>query len=171
MCIRDRITTAWDSARTYRRTDKRGGANGARIRLEPMSQWEANEPKKLSKILTVLEKIAEKTGATIADTIVLAGNVGLEKAIKNAGSKAKVPFNPGRGDASQDQTEIKSFKWLEPHHDGFRNYFKGDFSVKGFSKSDEFPFTFIVLKKINLLTPALIACSAKFAEPRIFTLS
>jgi catalase-peroxidase len=125
----DLITTAWDSARTYRRTDKRGGANGARIRLEPMNQWEANEPKKLSKVLKVLEGIAKKTGATIADTIVLAGNVGLEKAIKKAGSKAKVPFNPGRGDASQDQTEIKSFKWLEPHHDGFRNYFKGDFSV------------------------------------------
>ena len=123
------ITTAWDSARTYRRTDKRGGANGARIRLEPMSQWEANEPKKLSKVLKVLEGIAKKTGATIADTIVLAGNVGLEKAIKKAGSKAKVPFNPGRGDASQDQTEITSFKWLEPHHDGFRNYFKGDYSV------------------------------------------
>ena len=125
----DLITTAWDSARTYRRTDRRGGANGARIRLEPMNQWEANEPKKLSKVLKVLEGIAKKTGATIADTIVLAGNVGLEKAIKKAGSKAKVPFNPGRGDASQDQTEIKSFKWLEPHHDGFRNYFKGDFSV------------------------------------------
>ena len=77
----------------------------------------------------MLEGIAKKTGATIADTIVLAGNVGLEKAIKKAGSKAKVPFSPGRGDASQDQTEIKSFKWLEPHHDGFRNYFKGDYSV------------------------------------------
>ena len=125
----DLITTAWDSARTYRRTDKRGGANGARIRLEPMNQWEANEPKKLSKILNVLEGIAKKTGATIADTIVLAGNVGLEKAIKKGGFKAKVPFKPGRGDASQDQTEIKSFKWLEPHHDGFRNYFKADFSV------------------------------------------
>ena len=125
----DLITTAWDSARTYRRTDKRGGANGARIRLEPMNQWEANEPKKLSKVLKVLEGIAKKTGATIADTIVLAGNVGLEKAIKKAGSKAKVPFNPGRGDASQDQTETKSFKWLEPHHDGFRNYFKTDYSV------------------------------------------
>ena len=125
----DLIATAWDSARTYRRTDNRGGANGARIRLEPMNKWEANEPKKLSKVLKVLEGIAKKTGASIADTIVLAGNVGLEKAIKKAGSKAKVPFNPGRGDASQDQTEIKSFKWLEPHHDGFRNYFKADYSV------------------------------------------
>ena len=125
----DLITTAWDSARTYRRTDKRGGANGARIRLEPLNNWDANEPKKLSKVLKVLEKIAKKTGATIADTIILAGNVGLEKAIKKAGYKVKVPFNPGRGDSSQEQTEIKSFKWLEPHHDGFRNYVKADYSV------------------------------------------
>jgi len=123
------ITVAWDSARTYRRTDKRGGANGARIRLAPMKDWEANEPKKLSKVLKVLESIAKKTGATIADTIILAGNVGLEKAIKKAGSKVKVPFNPGRGDSSQEQTELKSFKWLEPLHDGFRNYVKADYSV------------------------------------------
>ena len=125
----DLITVAWDSARTYRRTDKRGGANGARIRLAPMNKWEANEPNKLSKVLKVLEGISKKTGASIADIIVLAGNVGLEKAIKKAGSKVKVPFNPGRGDSSQDQTEIKSFKWLEPFHDGFRNYVKADFSV------------------------------------------
>tara|TARA_Y100000590_G_scaffold269493_1_gene302617 strand:- start:59 stop:982 length:924 start_codon:yes stop_codon:yes gene_type:complete len=125
----DLITIAWDSARTYRRTDKRGGANGARIRLAPMKDWEANEPKKLSKILKVLENIADKTGATIADTIILAGNVGLEKAIKKAGSKVKVPFSPGRGDSSQEQTELKSFKWLEPRHDGFRNYVKADYSV------------------------------------------
>ena len=83
----DLVTTAWDSARTYRITDKRGGANGARIRLAPMKDWEANEPKKLSKILKVLENIAKKAGATVADTIILAGNVGLEKAIKKAGSK------------------------------------------------------------------------------------
>ena len=125
----DLITIAWDSARTYRRTDKRGGANGARIRLAPMKDWEANEPKKLSKVLKILENIANKTGATIADTIILAGNVGLEKAIKKAGSKVKVPFSPGRGDSSQEQTELKSFKWLEPLHDGFRNYVKADYSV------------------------------------------
>ena len=125
----DLITTAWDSARTYRRTDKRGGANGARIRLEPMKNWEANEPKKLSKVLKILENIAKKTGSTIADTIILAGNVGLEKAIKKGGSKVKVPFNPGRGDSTQEQTEIKNFKWLEPLHDGFRNYVKSDYSV------------------------------------------
>ena len=125
----DLITIAWDSARTYRRTDKRGGANGARIRLDPMKNWEANEPKKLLKILKVLEKISKKSGATMADTIVLAGNVGLEKAIKKGGSKIKVPFSPGRGDSTQAETEIKSFKWLEPLHDGFRNYVKSDYSV------------------------------------------
>tara|TARA_B100000674_G_scaffold71433_1_gene49328 strand:- start:78 stop:902 length:825 start_codon:yes stop_codon:yes gene_type:complete len=129
LSISDLITTAWDSARTYRRTDKRGGANGARIRLAPMKDWEANEPKKLSKVLKILEGIAVKAGASIADTIILAGNVGLEKAIKKAGFKIKVPFNPGRGDSSQGQTEIKNFKWLEPLHDGFRNYVKSDYSV------------------------------------------
>ena len=125
----DLIITAWDSARTYRRTDKRGGANGARIRLEPMKNWEANEPKRLSKTLKVLESVSKKTGASIADIIVLAGNVGLEKAIKKGGSKVKVPFNPGRGDSTQEQTEIKNFKWLEPLHDGFRNFVKSDYSV------------------------------------------
>ena len=125
----DLIITAWDSARTYRRTDKRGGANGARIRLEPMRNWEANEPKKLSKVLKVLGNIAKKTGASIADTIILAGNVGLEKAIKKGGSKVKVPFNPGRGDSTQEQTEDRNFKWLEPLHDGFRNFVKSDYSV------------------------------------------
>ena len=129
LSIGELVTVAWDSARTYRRTDKRGGANGARIRLEPMKDWEANEPSKLAKILKVLENISKKTGASISDTIILAGNVGLEKAIKKAGSKVKVPFKPGRGDASQEQTEIKSFKWLEPLHDGFRNYVKNDYSV------------------------------------------
>ena len=94
-----------------------------------MKDWDANEPKKLSKVLRKLENISKKTGASVADTIILAGNVGLEKAIKKAGSKVKVPFNPGRGDASQEQTEIKSFKGLEPLHDGFRNYVKSDYSV------------------------------------------
>ena len=94
-----------------------------------MKEWEANEPQKLSKVLKVLQNIAKKTGASIADTIILNWNVGLEKAIKKAGSKIKVPFNPGRGDASQEQTELKSFKWLEPLHDGFRNYVKTDYSV------------------------------------------
>ncbi|MCX7337613.1 MAG: hypothetical protein NTY78_05615 [Pelagibacterales bacterium] len=123
------MVVAWDSARTYRRTDKRGGANGARIRFAPMKNWQANEPQRLAKTLKVLEAIAKKTGATIADTIVLAGTVGLEKAIKKAGSKVKVPFRGGRGDAIEEKTHKDSLKPLEPRHDGFRNYVKGDFSV------------------------------------------
>jgi catalase-peroxidase len=94
-----------------------------------MKNWEANEPKRLSKSLNVLESIAKKIGASIADIIILAGNVGLEKAIKKGGSKVKVPFNLGRGDSTQDQTEIKNFKWLEPLHDGFRNFVKSNYSV------------------------------------------
>ena len=94
-----------------------------------MKDWEANEPKRLSKVLKVLENIAKKTKSTVADVIILAGNVGLEKAIKKAGSKVKVPFKSGRGDSTQKETEVKSFKWLEPHHDGFRNYTKADYSV------------------------------------------
>tara|TARA_B100000963_G_scaffold342535_1_gene343480 strand:+ start:3085 stop:5262 length:2178 start_codon:yes stop_codon:yes gene_type:complete len=123
------ITTAWDSARTYRRTDCRGGANGARIRLSPQNNWQGNEPKKLKKVLIKLEKIAKKVKASIADIIVLAGNVGLEKSIKKAGLKIKVPFYPGRGDASQEQTDIDSFKVLEPLHDAFRNWVKEEYAV------------------------------------------
>jgi catalase-peroxidase len=129
LSVSDLIVIAWDSARTYRRTDKRGGANGGRIRFAPMKNWQANEPQRLAKTLKVLEAIAKKTGATIADTIVLAGNVGLEKAIKKAGLKAKVPFRLGRGDAIEEKTHKDSLKVLEPRHDGFRNYVKGDFSV------------------------------------------
>jgi len=125
----DFISTAWDSARTFRRTDLRGGANGARIRLAPQKDWEGNEPSRLAKVLKVLEGIAKKTGASVADVIVLAGNVGLEKAIKKAGSKVKVPFTPGRGDASQEQTDTESFKVLEPIHDTFRNWVKQEYSV------------------------------------------
>ena len=123
----DLIATAWDSARTYRRTDKRGGANGARIRLSPQIDWEGNEPTRLKKVLKALEGVAKKSGATIADTIVLAGVVGLEQAIKKGGSKVKVPFVAGRGDASQDQTDIESFAVLEPTHDAFRNWVKKDY--------------------------------------------
>jgi catalase-peroxidase len=123
------ISTAWDSARTYRRTDCRGGANGARIRLLPQSKWEGNEPSRLSKVLEKLEKVAKKVKASMADIIVLAGNVGLEKSIKKAGFKVKVPFSPGRGDAIQDQTDIDSFKVLEPLHDAFRNWVKEEYAV------------------------------------------
>ncbi len=123
------IITAWDSARTYRRTDCRGGANGARIRLLPQKNWVANEPEKLDKVLVKLEKVAKKVNASLADIIVLSGNIGLENSINKAGFKVKVPFTPGRGDASQDQTDIDSFKVLEPLHDAFRNWTKEEYAV------------------------------------------
>ncbi|MBO9492753.1 catalase/peroxidase HPI [Thalassotalea sp. G20_0] len=123
------ITTAWDSARTFRGSDKRGGANGARIRFDFQKDWEGNEPKRLEKVLSVLEPIATEAGASLADVIVLAGNVGLEASIKAAGFDVKVPFAAGRGDATLEQTDIKSFEVLEPLHDGFRNWLKRDYAV------------------------------------------
>jgi len=125
----DLIATAWDSARTYRRTDKRGGANGARIRLAPQNKWEGNEPKRLGKVLKALEGVAKKSKASIADIIILGGVVGLEQAIKKAGSKVKVPFTAGRGDSTQAQTDVSSFAVLEPIHDAFRSYVKKDYMV------------------------------------------
>lgn len=125
----DLITTAWDSARTYRGSDMRGGANGARIRLAPQKDWVANEPERLAKVLAVLEPIAEKAGASVADVIVLGGNVGLENAIKAAGFKVGVPFSPGRGDATIETTDADSFSVLEPFADGFRNWQKQQYSV------------------------------------------
>ena len=118
------IETAWASASTFRRSDMRGGANGARIRLAPQKNWEANKPEQLSKVLNTLESIAKETGASVADVIVLAGNVGIEKA-----SSVSVPFIPGRGDATQELTDIESFAVLEPEADGFRNYLKTNFTV------------------------------------------
>ena len=128
------VTTAWASASTYRDSDKRGGANGARIRLEPQINWESNNPTELLKVLKVYEKIkkgfdSKKKIVSIADLIVLGGNVGIEKAAKNAGKKVKVPFLPGRGDATQDQTDIHSFGLLEPRADAFRNFSKGKYSI------------------------------------------
>ncbi|MDA8676610.1 catalase/peroxidase HPI [Candidatus Pelagibacter bacterium] len=123
------ISTAWDSARTYRRTDCRGGANGARIRLAPQKDWEGNEPARLNKVMGKLEQVAKDAGASIADIIVLAGNVGLEQSIKKGGLDIKVPFAPGRGDATQDQTDMDSFKVLEPIHDAFRNWVKQEYVV------------------------------------------
>ncbi len=125
----DMITTAWDSARTFRGSDKRGGANGARIRFDFQKNWEGNEPRRLGKVLSVLEPIAAETGASLADVIVLAGNVALEASIKAAGFDVKVPFAAGRGDATLEQTDVKSFEVLEPLHDGFRNWLKRDYAV------------------------------------------
>ncbi|QCE43297.1 catalase/peroxidase HPI [Psychroserpens sp. NJDZ02] len=129
LTISELVSTAWDSARTYRGSDFRGGADGARIRLEPQNKWEGNEPAQLQKVLAVLEPIAVTFGISLADTIVLAGNVGVEKAIKNAGLAVNVPFTPGRGDASQDMTDVASFEALEPLADGFRNYQKKEYVV------------------------------------------
>jgi catalase-peroxidase len=129
LSVQELVTTAWDSARTFRGSDYRGGANGARIRLEPQKNWEGNEPARLAKVLAVLEPIAKSNGASIADVIVLAGNIGVEKAAKAAGFSVTVPFTPGRGDATQEQTDVDSFAVLEPIHDGFRNYLKKDYAV------------------------------------------
>ena len=117
LTIQEMVETAWASASTYRGSDMRGGANGARIRLAPQKDWEANKPSQLQKVLNVYEAIASETGASIADVIVLGGNVGIEKA-----SGVEVPFTAGRGDASQEQTDVESFEYLEPRSDGFRNY-------------------------------------------------
>jgi len=125
----DMIATAWDSARTYRGSDMRGGANGARIRLAPQKDWEGNEPARLAKVLAVLEGIATAAGASVADVIVLAGNVGVEQAVKAAGFDIKVPFAVGRGDATQEATDVESFEVLEPVHDGFRNWAKQNYAV------------------------------------------
>ncbi|MFM2074524.1 MAG: hypothetical protein RJB34_829 [Pseudomonadota bacterium] len=129
LSVSEMVSTAWDSARTFRQSDLRGGANGARIRLAPQKDWEGNEPARLAKVLAVLEGIAKDSGASVADVIVLAGNVGLEQAIKAAGLNVPVPFNPGRGDATQDMTDAESFAVLEPVSDGFRNWTKKDYVV------------------------------------------
>ncbi|ENM4019488.1 catalase/peroxidase HPI [Vibrio cholerae] len=129
LSISEMVSTVWDSARTFRGSDKRGGANGARIRLAPQKDWEGNEPARLSKVLAVLEKIAAESGISIADTIVLAGNVGIEQAAKAAGVNVTVPFAPGRGDATIEQTDVESFEVLEPLADGFRNWQKKHYVV------------------------------------------
>ena len=129
LSISDMVATAWDSARTYRDSDKRGGANGARIRLAPQKDWQGNEPARLSKVLTTLEAIAVSSGVSIADVIVLAGNVGIEQAAKAAGVDVTVPFAPGRGDTTAELTDVDSFEVLEPLHDAYRNWLKGDYKV------------------------------------------
>ena len=129
LSVADMVATAWDSARTFRASDYRGGANGARIRLAPQKDWEGNEPARLARVLAVLEPIAAATGASVADVIVLAGNVGIEMAAKAAGHAVTVPFHPGRGDATDAQTDAESFAVLEPLADGFRNWMKKDYAV------------------------------------------
>lgn len=126
LSVSDMVRTAWDSARTFRVTDKRGGANGARIRLAPQKDWEGNEPERLEAVLCVLAPLAKAAGASLSDAIVLAGNVGVEQAAKAAGFNASVPFSPGRGDATDAMTDAPSFEVLEPVHDGFRNWVQAD---------------------------------------------
>ncbi|RZP12465.1 MAG: catalase-peroxidase, partial [Flavobacteriales bacterium] len=139
------VTTAWASASTFRGSDKRGGANGARLRLEPQRSWEVNNPIELNKVLQALEVIQKNFEGTIsmADLIVLAGNFGIEEAAKNAGFNVSVPFTQGRGDASQEQTDIESFGYLEPLADGFRNYMNSKLKV-----ADED----LLIDRANLLT-------------------
>jgi len=126
LSLSDRVATAWDSARTFRGSDMRGGANGARIRLSPQKDWAGNEPDRLTRVLAVYERIAADSGASVADVIVLAGNTGIEQAVQAAGFDLPVPFSPGRGDATQAMTDVESFEALEPIHDGFRNWVKKD---------------------------------------------
>ena len=130
LSIGEMVSTAWDSARTYRGSDMRGGANGARIRLAPQKTWPGNEPERLAKVLDVYERISAETGASIADVIVLGGSVGIERAAKAAGHDVHVPFLKGRGDATDEMTDAASFAPLEPLADGFRNWQKQDYVVK-----------------------------------------
>jgi catalase-peroxidase len=130
LTLQEMVATAWDSARTFRGSDRRGGANGARIRLAPQKDWEGNEPARLARVLGVLGGIASQSGASLADVIVLAGNVGLERAIRAAGFDVAVPFAPGRGDATEAMTDAASFEVLEPRADGYRNWLERDGTVK-----------------------------------------
>ncbi len=129
LSISEMVSTAWDSARTFRASDFRGGANGARIRLAPQNDWIGNEPERLQKVLSALEPITKEANVSFADLIVLAGNLGVEQAAKAAGFNITIPFAPGRGDATADQTDAESFAPLEPIHDGFRNWQRKDYLV------------------------------------------
>ncbi|MFT5559467.1 MAG: catalase-peroxidase [Marinobacter maritimus] len=129
LSVSEMVSSAWDSARTFRGSDKRGGANGARIRLAPQKDWQGNEPARLNKVLAVLEEIAAESQASVADVIVLAGNVGVEQAAKAAGFNLTVPFSSGRGDATAEMTDLDSFDVLEPVHDAYRNWLKQDYIV------------------------------------------
>jgi catalase-peroxidase len=129
LSVSELVSTAWDSARTYRASDMRGGANGARIRLSPQKEWEGNEPERLARVIAVYEDIAHETGASVADLMVLGGNLGVEMAASAAGVNVTVPFTQGRGDATIEMTDAESFEPLEPIHDAFRNWVKKDYTV------------------------------------------
>ncbi|KAB7745284.1 catalase/peroxidase HPI [Nostocoides sp. F2B08] len=142
LSVQQLVKTAWASASSYRDSDKRGGANGGRIRLEPQRSWEANDPTELATVIEALESIQGQTNLSFADLVVLAGNVGVEQAAKAAGYDVTVPFTPGRGDATQEQTDVESFAWLEPKWDGFRNYERSD---------NRLPAEYLLVDKANLL--------------------
>tara|TARA_X000000950_G_C13899766_1_gene654401 strand:- start:2433 stop:3455 length:1023 start_codon:yes stop_codon:yes gene_type:complete len=125
LSISDRVSVAWDSAKTFRNSDLRGGANGARVSLSPQKDWDANEPERLSKTLSTLKVISSETGISLADIIILAGNLAIEEAASAAGHNLSIPFKKGRGDASQQMTDVNSFSNLEPAADAFRNWFGG----------------------------------------------
>ena len=125
----DMVTTAWDSARTFRHSDNRGGADGARIRLAPQRDWHGNESERLNRVLDVYEGISAQVGVSVADLIILGGNLGIEDAALKAGVSVSIPFQPGRGDATQEWTDVDSFAPLEPSHDAFRNYLKHDYTI------------------------------------------
>src|SRR5688500_3407349 len=139
------VSTAWASAASYRDTDKRGGANGARIRLEPQRSWEVNDPAQLATVLSTLEGIREGFAkpVSLADLIVLAGCAGVEQAARNAGFEVEVPFTPGRTDATEEMTDADSFAALEPTADGFRNYLRGEHRL---------PAEYLLIDRANLLT-------------------
>src|SRR5262249_9381077 len=151
LSVSELVSTAWASASTYRGSDKRGGANGARLRLAPQKDWKVNQPAQLAKVLKTLEGVQSAFNSaasggkkvSLADLIVLAGCAGVEQAAKNAGQEVAVPFSPGRTDASQDQTDVESFDALEPIADGFRNYLKGKYVV---------PAEALLIDKAQLLT-------------------
>ncbi len=136
------VKTAWAAASSFRGSDKRGGANGGRIRLEPQRSWEVNDPEELAQVIGVLEGVADDSGLTFADTVVLAGNLGVERAAQAAGVSVEVPFTPGRGDATQEQTDVESFAWMEPRADGFRNFERAD---------SKLPAEYLLVDKANLL--------------------
>ncbi len=160
LTIAELVKTAWASASTFRGSDKRGGANGARIRLEPQRNWEVNNPEELHKVLNVLEKIQTEFSGTVsmADLIVLAGSTAVEKAAKNAGYSISVPFTQGRGDASQEQTDVSSFAYLEPVADGFRNYASSKVAI---------PSETLLIDKANLLTLSIPEMTALVGGLRV----
>jgi catalase-peroxidase len=165
LSVQEMVETAWASASTYRGSDMRGGANGARIRLAPQKDWAANKPEQLSKVLAVLEAIAAESGASIADVIVLAGNVAIEQA-----SGASVPFAPGRGDASQEQTDVESFDVLEPNADGFRNYLKKMYSVSAEEMMlDKAQLLGLTAKEMTVLVGGLRSLGISADDRGVFT--